>query len=297
MSSRRRPSKLGMSRATPTARASPPSTESIAIATSIRIAAAWSSPRSMARSAKAPTSAPLAVKRWTPQATQSLTRSDTAARDYQSRYIGWAARAPRIAAGEEGCMPAPDRQARAEADSRRALEFLRQGGDSFLTTKVDTVLNWGRKYSMFLYPFVTACCGMEFMSVAGPRYDLDRFGCALPRFSPRQSDLLMVVGTITHRQAPVLKKVYDQMAEPKWVIAFGACTCSGGPYNNYAVVQGIDTIIPVDVFIPGCPPRPEAVLDGLMKLQARVQLERVPADGRHKETHELELPVVEKPVA
>jgi NADH-quinone oxidoreductase subunit B len=197
----------------------------------------------------------------------------------------------------EASMSAPDRQAVANAHSTRALEFLRQGGDSFQTTKVDALLNWARKYSMFLYPFVTACCGMEFMSVAGPRYDLDRFGCALPRFSPRQSDLLMVVGTITHRQAPVLKKVYDQMAEPKWVIAFGACTCSGGPYNNYAVVQGIDTIIPVDVFIPGCPPRPEAVLDGLMKLQARVQLERIPADGRHKEMHELELPVVEKPVA
>jgi NADH-quinone oxidoreductase subunit B len=194
-------------------------------------------------------------------------------------------------------MSAPDRQAVAARHSARALEFLRQGADSFVTTKVDAVLNWGRKYSMFLYPFVTACCGMEFMSVAGPRYDLDRFGCALPRFSPRQSDLLMVVGTITHRQAPVLKKVYDQMAEPKWVIAFGACTCSGGPYNNYSVVQGIDTIIPVDVYIPGCPPRPEAVLDGLMKLQARVQHERIPPDGRHKETSELALPVVEKPVA
>jgi NADH-quinone oxidoreductase subunit B len=194
-------------------------------------------------------------------------------------------------------MPAPDRQAVARKHTQRALEYLRQGGDSFLTTTVDTVFNWGRKYSMFLYPFVTACCGMEFMSVAGPRYDVDRFGCALPRFSPRQSDLLMVVGTITHRQAPILKKVYDQMAEPKWVVAFGACTCSGGPYNNYAVVQGIDTIIPVDVYIPGCPPRPEAVLDGLMKLQARVQEERVPPDGRHKEISELELPVVEKPVA
>ena len=167
-------------------------------------------------------------------------------------------------------MTTPDRTAVAKQHSQRALEFLRQGGDSFLTTKVDTVLNWSRKYSMFLYPFVTACCGMEFMSVAGPRYDLDRFGCALPRFSPRQSDLLMVVGTITHRQAPILKKVYDQMAEPKWVMAFGACTCSGGPYNNYAVVQGIDTIIPVDVYIPGCPPRPEYVLDGLVKLQAKI---------------------------
>ena len=184
-----------------------------------------------------------------------------------------------------------------ETHKRRAIEFLRQGGDSFQTTRVDSVINWSRKYSMFLSPFVTACCGMEFMSVAGPRYDLDRFGCALPRFSPRQSDLLMVVGTITHRQAPILKKVYDQMAEPKWVMAFGACTCSGGPYDNYATLQGIDTIIPVDIYNPGCPPRPDAVLDGLMMLQARIQVERVPSDGRHREIHELPLPMVEKPVA
>ena len=179
----------------------------------------------------------------------------------------------------------------------KTQEILRQGDDSFLTSTVDAVINWGRKYSFFLYPFVTACCGMEFMSVAGPRYDIDRFGCALPRFSPRQADLLMVVGTISHRQAPVLKKVYDQIAEPKWVLAFGACVCSGGPYNNYATVQGIDTIIPVDIYIPGCPPRPEAVLDGLMKLQERVQVERIPSTGRHKETAELIQPVVEKPVA
>jgi NADH-quinone oxidoreductase subunit B len=177
------------------------------------------------------------------------------------------------------------------------VELLRQGSDSFLTTRADAVVNWARKYSMFLYPFVTACCGMEFMSVAGPRYDLDRFGCALPRFSPRQSDLMMVVGTITHRQAPILKKVYDQMAEPKWVMAFGACTCSGGPYNNYAVVQGIDTILPVDIYVPGCPPRPEAVLDGLIKLQARVQAEKVTGTGRHRELGELPVRQVEKPVA
>jgi len=194
----------------------------------------------------------------------------------------------------------PSGVTREEADAvhrARAVEFLRQGGDSFLTTTVDSVLAWGRKYSMFLYPFVTACCGMEFMSAAGSRYDIDRFGCALPRFSPRQSDLLMVVGTITHRQAPILKKVYDQMAEPKWVYAFGACVCSGGPYNNYATVQGIDTIIPVDVYVPGCPPRPEAVIDGLIKLQHRVQLERIPSEGRHRETVDLAQPVVEKPVA
>jgi NADH-quinone oxidoreductase subunit B len=179
----------------------------------------------------------------------------------------------------------------------RAVEFLRQGGDSFMTSKVDAVLNWSRKYSMYPYPFVTACCGMEFMSVMGPRYDIDRFGWTPPRFSPRQSDLMMVVGTITHRLAPILKKVYDQMAEPKWVMAFGACTCSGGPYNNYATVQGIDTLIPVDIYVPGCPPRPEAVLDGVMKLQARVQVERVPGDGRHRDISELEAPVIEKPVA
>ena len=180
---------------------------------------------------------------------------------------------------------------------RETLQFLRQGGDSFVTTRIDRVINWGRKYSFFLYPFVTACCGMEFMAAAGPRYDLDRFGAALPRFSPRQADLLMVVGTISHRQAPILKKVYDQMAEPKWVVAFGACTCSGGPYNNYATVQGIDTIIPVDVYIPGCPPRPEAVLDGLIKLQAKVQGDPGWNVPRHREPEDLALPVIEKPVA
>jgi NADH-quinone oxidoreductase subunit B len=180
--------------------------------------------------------------------------------------------------------------------AKEMVEIMRQGSDSFLTTKADSAINWGRKYSLFLYPFVTACCGMEFMSTGGPRYDLDRFGAALPRFSPRQADLLMVVGTITHRQAPILKKVYDQMAEPKWVMAFGACTCSGGPYNNYATVQGIDTIIPVDIYVPGCPPRPEAVLDGLIKLQARIQAEKVTGSGRHQETDDLPLHIVEKPV-
>lgn len=141
---------------------------------------------------------------------------------------------------------------------------------SVVVTKLDEVIAWGRKYSFFLYPFVTACCGMEFMSVAGPRYDIDRFGAALPRFSPRQADLLFVVGTISHKQAPILVKVYNQMAEPKWVFAFGACVVSGGMYNNYATVQGIDTLIPVDVYVPGCPPRPEMVLDGIMKLQEKV---------------------------
>src|SRR5665213_300297 len=146
--------------------------------------------------------------------------------------------------------------------------------ESFVATKLADAINWARKYSFFSYPFVTACCGMEYFSVAGPRYDIDRFGAALPRFTPRQADLLFVVGTITQRQAPILRRVYEQMAAPKWVISFGACTSSGGPYDNYAVLQGIDRIVPVHLYIPGCPPRPEAVLDGLMKIQHRVQTER-----------------------
>jgi NADH-quinone oxidoreductase subunit B len=146
--------------------------------------------------------------------------------------------------------------------------------ESFVATKLADAINWARKYSFFPYPFVTACCGMEYFSVAGPRYDIDRFGAALPRFTPRQADLLFVVGTITQRQAPILRRVYEQMAEPKWVVSFGACTSSGGPYDNYAVLQGIDRIVPVHLYIPGCPPRPEAVIDGLIKLQHRVQTER-----------------------
>lgn len=146
--------------------------------------------------------------------------------------------------------------------------------ESFATTRLQDAIQWARKYSFFPYPFVTACCGMEYFSAAGPRYDIDRFGAALPRFTPRQADLLFVVGTITQRQAPILRRVYEQMAEPKWVVSFGACTSSGGPYDNYAVLQGIDRVVPVALYIPGCPPRPEAVLDGLIKLQYRVQHER-----------------------
>ena len=140
-----------------------------------------------------------------------------------------------------------------------------------LTSQLDAAVGWARKYSIFQYPFVTACCGMEFMSVACSHYDIDRFGAAFPRFSPRQADVLMVVGTISHKIAPVLRRIYDQMASPKWVVAFGVCTCTGGLYDNYATVQGIDTILPVDLYIPGCPPRPETVLEGLMLLQKKIQ--------------------------
>lgn len=141
----------------------------------------------------------------------------------------------------------------------------------FATTRFNDLLAWAQKYSLFQYPFVTACCGMEFMSVAGPRYDMARFGAEAPRFSPRQADLLWVVGTISQRQAPALRRIYEQMADPKWVLAFGTCASCGGFYDNYTTVPGIDKIIPVDVYVPGCPPRPEAVFDGLMLLQEKIQ--------------------------
>jgi NADH-quinone oxidoreductase subunit B len=148
---------------------------------------------------------------------------------------------------------------------------LEPSESGFATTKLDSLLNWARKWSLFKYPFVTACCGMEFMALTSPRYDgTARFGAEAPRFSPRQSDLLWVVGTISQRQAPVLRRIYEQMMEPKWVLAFGTCASSGGFYDNYTTVAGIDKIIPTDVYVPGCPPRPEAVIDGLMLLQDKI---------------------------
>ena len=164
---------------------------------------------------------------------------------------------------------------------------------SIISTKLDAAIGWARKYSLFAYPFVTACCGMEYMAVSAAHYDTDRFGAALPRFTPRQSDLLMVVGTVNHKLAPVLLRIYEQMTEPKWVVAFGACASSGGFYDNYSVVAGIDKIIPVDIYIPGCPPRPETVIDALMKLQRdihRSKQQLLPKDGgtqTHPELPEL----------
>ncbi|GAB4289431.1 MAG: hypothetical protein Kow0090_02160 [Myxococcota bacterium] len=156
-------------------------------------------------------------------------------------------------------------------------------GDEAITTRADEainwlqkVVNWGRKNSFFQYPFVTACCAMEFMAVWASRYDIARFGAEVPRFTPRQSDVLFVVGTVNHKQAPILKRIYEQMAEPKWVVAFGACASSGGFYDNYATLQGIGRLLPVDLYIPGCPPRPETILDGLLALQRKVETERPP---------------------
>ena len=158
-----------------------------------------------------------------------------------------------------------------ELDTLPVIATRREEALSGLQKLVSNAVGWGRKYSIFPYPFVTACCGMEYMAMSMNRYDLDRFGAAFPRFSPRQADLLLIVGTINIKQAPVLRRIYDQMADPKWVLAFGACASSGGFYDNYAVVQGADRVVPVDVYVPGCPPRPEQVIDGIMMLQQKIQ--------------------------
>lgn len=140
-----------------------------------------------------------------------------------------------------------------------------------LTTRLDAIVAWGRRNALWPLPYGTACCGIELMSVMGPKYDLARFGAEVVRFSPRQADLLLVAGTITEKMAPVLVRIYEQMLEPKYVLAMGACASSGGFYRAYHVLQGCDKVIPVDVYVPGCPPTPEAVLDGVMTLQRMIQ--------------------------
>lgn len=154
------------------------------------------------------------------------------------------------------------------------VEELNAAGTNVVVGVFDDIINWGRSNSVWPLAFATSCCGIEFMSVAAARHDMARFGFEVTRNSPRQADFLMVAGTIVHRMAPILKRVYDQLAEPKYVIATGACAVSGGPFrNSYHTVQGIDKIIPVDVFVPGCPPRPEAMLYGMMQLQRKIKVE------------------------
>ncbi len=159
-----------------------------------------------------------------------------------------------------------------------AVDLENPGG--ILTTRLRQAVNWGRKYSLWPLPFGTACCAIEFMSAASSYVDLSRFGAELVRFSPRQSDLLIVAGTISYKQAPILKTIYGQMAEPKWVISMGACASSGGFYNNYSTLQGIDNIIPVDLYVAGCPPTPENLLNALVQLQEKVDGEELAPSGR-----------------
>ena len=155
------------------------------------------------------------------------------------------------------------------------VKQLNENGTNVWMGCMDDLINWGRSNSLWPLTFATSCCGIEFMAVGAARYDFARFGFEVARASPRQADMIMVAGTITHKMAPVLKRLYDQMADPKYVVAVGGCAISGGPFKkSYHVLNGVDKILPVDVYIPGCPPRPEALLYGMMQLQRKVKLEK-----------------------
>ncbi len=160
------------------------------------------------------------------------------------------------------------------------------GKTSFLITTIDKLCNWGRSNSLWPLSFGTSCCAIEMMSAASAKYDWSRFGFEVARDTPRQADLLIVAGTITYKMAPVLKRLYDQMPEPKWVIAMGACTITGGPFaqHSYSVLNGVDKILPVDVYIPGCPPRPEALLYGMIQLQKKIKKSRAYVIDKPKDT-------------
>ncbi len=157
--------------------------------------------------------------------------------------------------------------------SARSGGLLGTGGPTFLTTKLDFVVNWGRRNSLWPMPFGTACCAIEMMASAASNYDISRFGMERMSFSPRQADVLICAGRVPYKLAPVLRRIWDQMPQPKWCISMGACASSGGVFDVYSMVQGIDTIVPVDVYIPGCPPRPEALIYGLMMIQEKIRQE------------------------
>jgi NADH-quinone oxidoreductase subunit B len=148
-------------------------------------------------------------------------------------------------------------------------------GEGYLTTRLDALINWARKNSLWPMPMGLSCCAIELMAAGDPRHDISRYGMEVMRFSPRQSDVMIVAGTVTYKMAHVVRKIYDQMAEPRWVVAMGACASSGGMFRSYSVVQGIDLFLPVDVFTAGCPPRPENLFNALLELQKKVERESV----------------------
>ena len=169
----------------------------------------------------------------------------------------------------------------------KIAQELNDGGTNVVVGSLDQLVNWGRSNSLWSLTFGTSCCGIEFMAVGCARYDFSRFGFEVTRNSARQADLIMCAGTITNKMAPVFKRLYDEIAEPKYVVAVGGCTISGGPFKkSYSVVRGIDEIVPVDVYIPGCPPRPEAILYGMMQLQRKVKIEKFFGGANHKMTKE-----------
>lgn len=162
------------------------------------------------------------------------------------------------------------------------IEQVLQGQEGFLATSLQKAVNWSRRSSIWPMPFATACCGIELMATASSRYDLARFGAEVMRFSPRQADLLIVAGRVAVKMMPVLQRIYQQMTEPKWVISMGACASTGGVFDTYATVQGVDQFIPVDVYVPGCPPRPEMLIEGILAIQRIIDEQGLPPSGGHR---------------